>query len=53
MEKANSRIRYAQIFRKVTYELKVRIGKYISSKRKKISEKVCKWQLNYNQQNNV
>lgn len=42
---------YAQISRRPTNELNVRIGEYLNSKGKKVSEKV--WQLKYNQQKNV
>ncbi len=42
---------YAQISRNVPYELIVRIGEYLNSKGKKVSEKV--WQLNYNQKKKV
>nr|WP_315085915.1 hypothetical protein [uncultured Chryseobacterium sp.] len=42
---------YAQISRELTNELNVRIGEHLSSKGKKVSEKV--WQLNYNHEKKV
>ncbi|WP_312336221.1 hypothetical protein [Sphingobacterium sp.] len=42
---------YAQISRNTAYELNVRIGEYLSSKGKKVSEKV--WKLIYNQNKKV